>query len=634
MKVVLKSRQAEIMKCLIAASTPLDIAYFKEKFKKQDRTIRYDIEKLRELFNPYGIEICYLTKKGYYIPVMQKTACSQFLLHCEISDRECLGDGGEEERYQRIFLYLLTQKNYVTSEKLAEVYYLSRSTLIRFLGKMEVWFGNRFFLDAKKALGYRLMGDEKVLRSIAVEILSVRFRGSYTVEDWFMLLPEELKEQLWLRDISEINHIIRKMNKKYNIWISNAAYLSLLSYCIVRRVRLRMGMMAGDTTPLKEKRGFYDRELLEELTEGEGLSIGELECISHVLRENGIYSESSQVKEEILERTIQKVLDCIEEKKGRVSFDMGALYQDLFAHLKRFMDLSTQKPEEEDPYVLKEVREHYYFYFRLATECGVVIEGETGLSYGAMEVCYLAVYLYKNSIHTENDRKNVMVVCATGKGLSHLLTLRIKNVFPALNVVGQISPWQLSKVSDLQNVNFVISTIPLENSMVPVIKISQILSEEDIKRINDFLRYGQLVDDIPLNQKNEASFMAKDDPFNLSEEMVLDENGGMVEAATVLSKLILTLLEYTSKFPEKFQMSRDAMLGMIIHMSMAVPRWLDGKNQEKFSGDYKGEYYHMKEKHPDVFYLMEKFFELVERTLRIRISVSERFAFFLYIIEE
>ena len=158
--------------------------------------------------------------------------------------------------------------------------------------------------------------------------------------------------------------------------------------------------------------------------------------------------------------------------------------------------------EEENSYVLEEVREHYYSYYQLAVKCGEIIQREMELPYHELEICYLAVYLYKNSIQAEKTGKNVLVVCATGKGLSHLLTLRIKNVFPMLNVVGQISPWQLSRVSDLKDVDFVISTIPLEHKLVPVIKISRILSEEDIKRIQDYLKYGNLVDEIPMSQKN------------------------------------------------------------------------------------------------------------------------------------
>ena len=107
-----------------------------------------------------------------------------------------------------------------------------------------------------------------------------------------------------------------------------------------------------------------------------------------------------------------------------------------------------------------------------------------------------------------------------------------------------------------------------------------------------------------------------------------------MEAASILSRLILTLLEYTSKFPPKYRMSRDAMLGMVIHMSMAVPRWFEESSQEEASEDFEREYQRIRKKDPDIFALMEKFFDLVEKTLRVRISISERVAFFLYITEE
>lgn len=529
MKEVLKERQADMLKYLITASAPLDLDFFKEKFEKQDRTIRYDLGELKELCARHGIEISYQMKQGYYIPATQKTSASKLLVECEVTTKTGLGDSSEEERFESLLLYLFVQKGYVTAEKMASAYYLSRSTLSRILGKMEAGFDHAFSLKVRKASGYCLEGDEMALRRLAAKILAARFRGSYTAEDWFMLLPSEFKGKLQLQDVIEISQNIRRLNSKYNVWISNASYLNLLCYCMVKRLRIRLGYVIKKTTMNDEKAETYEDEFLIELIgTGEGTGTGELEAFSQILRENGIY---------------------------------------------------TQK--------------------------GVV----------------------------EEAGKKVLVVCATGKGLSHLLALRIKNVFPMLDVVGQISPWQLSKVGDLKDVDFVISTIPLENKLVPVIKISRILSEEDIKRIRDFLKYGNLVDEIPMSQKNEASFGAKEDPFLLREKSFVEE-GGLVEAASILSRLILTLLEYTSKFPEKYRLSKDAMLGMVIHMSMAVPRWFGESNQAEASEDFEREYQRIRKQDPDVFALMEKFFDLVEKTLRVRISLSERVAFFLYITEE
>lgn len=635
MKPTLKARQAEILKYLVTASNPLNIDFFKEKLGKQDRTIRYDMGQLKEICEANQIELRYLTKKGYYIPATQKSAASQLLLQSEAGLRENGSESGDEERFQKIFLYLFARKDRVTAEQLANICFISRSTLTRFLSRLEAWFDNSFSLDAKKAQGYRLWGDEKTLRCLAAKMLTARFRGSYTVEDWYVLLPEELKGKIQLSDMAQICKSIRRMNSKYNIWISNAAYLNLLSYCIARHIRLRI-QGTGEKIPPEEENLTYAQELLTELSWlGRGKNEEELRWFSEILRENGIYSEEHIIDEALLNRTVGRIIAHMEERLGSESFQLDVLYQDLFDHLKNFLNLNAQgRVEEENHYILEEVKEHYYFYFEMAQECAAIVEEETGLKLGSTEVCYLAVYLYKDSNHTEDHKKNVLVVCATGKGLSHLLALRIKNVFPSLNVAGQVSPWQLSRVSDLKDVDFIISTIPLENKLVPVVKISRILSEEDIKRIKDFLKYGNLVDEIPMNQGNEASFISKEDAFLLNERSESSGSSCLVDAATTLSKLILTLIEYTAKFPVEYQMSKDAMLGMIIHMSMAVPRWYDAQQQLEPDEEFVKEYSRVKEKYPDVFALMEKFFELVERALRVKISVSERVAFFLYIIEE
>ena len=104
MKESLKARQAEILKCLITSSAPLDIAFFQEKFHKGERTIRYDIGQLKEVCARHRIEIRYQSRKGYYIPASQKTECSQLLVQTEIQSRDGLTGRDEEERYQKLLM--------------------------------------------------------------------------------------------------------------------------------------------------------------------------------------------------------------------------------------------------------------------------------------------------------------------------------------------------------------------------------------------------------------------------------------------------------------------------------------------------------------------------------------------------
>ena len=634
MKDTPKPRQIEIFRLLMTSGVPLDINLLKEKLQKSERTIRYDIQDLKRICQEYGIEIGYLTKKGYFIPAAQKPECSALLVQWDSGGKSSFVDGEEEKRFTSLFFYLFVQKGYVTAEKLAEVYLASKSTLTRGLGRLEEYFGNSFTLEIRKAQGYRLKGDELTLRKKAVELLEARFQGSYTADDWFLLLPEELKSKISIQNIRDISRSIRQVNGKYNIWISNTAYLNLMSYCIARHVRLPVLESTGEKP---EEQEAYASELLRELSAEEKTreTARELSWLQEVLRDYGISTEGYRVKDEILKRIMRRIMSYLENGEERESFELQSLRRDLEEHLKNYLTMSgSDRQEEENAYVLQEIQEYYYSYFQLAEKLAEIIEDEIGQKLGVMEICYLAVYLYKNGIQAESERKNVMVVCATGKGLSHFLTLRIKHVFPMLNVVGQVSPYQLLKASDLKGVDFAISTIPLENSVVPVVKISGVLLAEDIQRIQDFLKYGKLVDDIPMKQKNEASFQAKPD-ITVSAQLSQKNSGeNLAEAAGTMSNLILALLEYVAKLPPQIRMSRDAMLGLVIHMSMAVKRWLSGEVTEDPTGEFNQKYYRVKKEYPDVFLIMEKFFEMAGNTLQVRIPISERTAFFLYIIEE
>lgn len=546
MREIPKPRQIEIFRQLMMAGVPLDIATLKEKLQKSERTIRYDMQDLKRICQEYGIEIGYLTKKGYFIPAAQKPDCSALLVQWDSGSKGSFVDGDEEQRFASLFFYLFSQKGYVTAEKLAEVYLASKSTLTRGLGRLEEYFGGSFWLDIRKAQGYRLEGDELTLRKQAVKLLT---------------------------------------------------------------------------------------KLCEE--DSRGCNRQELQRLSAVLRDYGVCTEGYRVRDEILERIMERIMSYLENGEERESFELQSLRRDLEEHLKNYLTMSgSDRQEEENAYVLQEIQEYYYSYFQLAEKLAEIIEDEIGQKLGVMEICYLAVYLYKNGIQAESERKNVMVVCATGKGLSHFLTLRIKHVFPMLNVVGQVSPYQLLKASDLKGVDFAISTIPLENSLVPVVKISGVLLAEDIQRIQDFLKYGKLVDELPMKQKNQASFQSKPEmPVSVQ---LQGQNSGknLAEAAGTMSDLILALLEYVAKLPPQIRMGQDAMLGLVIHMSMAVKRWLSGEVTEDPNGEFNQEYYRVKKEYPDVFLIMEKFFEMAETTLQVRIPISERTAFFLYIIEE
>lgn len=632
-----KSRQMEILRYLMTTAVPLDVAFFEEKFQKSARTIRYDISEIKTMCSNYGVEIRYQTKKGYFIPPSQKMQCSDIFITKKGREKSGLIADSDEERYKKVFLYLFTRKRKVTADQLADHFFISRSTIVRLLARIESFYQNDIRLEAQKAAGYELKGDELVLRRIASDILAEQFKGSYTPEDWYLLIPDPMKQLINLNGLISITNGIKRVNAKHNLWISNIAFLNLLSYCIIRNMRFyQIKPVAKRETGGYTVSG-YVMDLMREISfPNEEIPDIEIRYMQCVLEENGIAVNSHRFEEKQLKGALKEMLDLL---KGNIESQLGAfnyeeLFHELYGHLKSSLGLSIEIRAEENYNVIYEVKENYPAFYRAAVICGRFLEQELSITFSETELCYIAVYLYKHCREKQNQKKNVLIICATGKGLSNLLSIRIERVFPMLNVVGQASPYQVIHHNHRKDIDFIISTTPLPVSQIPVVKISRILNTEDIKRIQAFIDYGELIDEIPLKQKDDASFCAKADPFALSENQPEYTNKELICATNTLSKLILTLLEYTSKLPERYKLSQDAQLGLIIHMSMAIPRWYESRTGLAASEDYSAEYAKIQKNHTQIFEIMEKFFDLVESSLHVSISIEEKIAFFLYIINE
>lgn len=633
----LKLRQRDILKRLMTSGIPLEVAFFKEEFQKSERTIRYDINELKQACSNYGIEIRYQSRKGFYIPADQKVLCSKLLMQEMYQVEPSMMAGSEEERYQILFLYLFLQKKRLPAEQLAEQFYISRSTLARMLAKFPEVFGGEVKVISKKTGGYEVIGDELLLRKLASKSLEERLKGFHKTTDWHQALPIFIREMISVQRIQDISNGIKKTNAKHNSWISNSAFLNLLSYCIIAEIR---SIHQKNRKPTSRTKHGYEYELLVEmLTCDQIISSDELDYLSVIMEENGILTNIREQDEEHLAialKDVKAVLGEIEISHNK-RFDLDTLGKELFDHLRSFLHLwaAEQTQKEENYTVIREVRENYHEFYKMALCCAEVLEEKLQVTLSDTEVCYIAVYLYKNCHENDPQKKKVLVVCATGKGLSNLLTIRLKNVFPSLEVVGQISPYQFSNPEYYRKADFIISTIPLNDSSIPVIEISKILSYKDIVKVQEFLDYGEHSDKIRLKQPHPNVLIdSQEDPFTLLENSGECSRKELAYATKTLSKLILTLLEYTSKLPETYKLGQDALLGLIIHMSMAVPRWYQDRSDQHGADDSEEEYAKIQVQHREVFEIMERFFTLVESSLMVSITIEEKIAFFVYIIKE
>ena len=97
------------------------------------------------------------------------------------------------------------------------------------------------------------------------------------------------------------------------------------------------------------------------------------------------------------------------------------------------------------------------------------------------EIAYLTVYT-ESILNLTSIKTKVILVCNSGFGTSLFLKKRIEDKLENIEVVDVVSAKDL-KGYDLSNINFVVSTVKLEN-IKNVIYVNVMLNEEDIQNIN------------------------------------------------------------------------------------------------------------------------------------------------------
>ncbi|NMR96064.1 transcriptional regulator, partial [Vibrio parahaemolyticus] len=85
----------------------------------------------------------------------------------------------------------------------------------------------------------------------------------------------------------------------------------------------------------------------------------------------------------------------------------------------------------------------------------------------------------------ERNRKNfikydVLVVCATGMGTATLLSTRLQNEYKNLNIVDVVSSLNIEEVLETtKDIDFIISTIPINYAKIPLVVGNPLLLSED-----------------------------------------------------------------------------------------------------------------------------------------------------------
>ena len=112
------------------------------------------------------------------------------------------------------------------------------------------------------------------------------------------------------------------------------------------------------------------------------------------------------------------------------------------------------------------------------------IEKYFKIKFNSSEILLIAFHIKASLIRLENEKflkKNVLLVCNLGPGVADMLKGELNKYF-IINIVDSISYFQF-QIYNLENIDFIIHTVPDFESNISNLKINHILNYEDIEAL-------------------------------------------------------------------------------------------------------------------------------------------------------
>lgn len=611
----LNERQERLIQLLVKESIPVPFEVLVDRLGASERTVKYDISKVRSVLETFGFDLYNKRGKGYYLNPIEKDSILKSLTLI-------LGSDGEKQSVKDVLLHILLY-NTTSPLKLSETLYMSESLIRQILRN----FANDF-VDSPLSLNLLLSEySEKECRELFVKTImnDVEFNhlNSFEYHDLPVSVRHVINKELY----SNTKEVINRSRGNDRIWISNYAYIHLLLYLLILNIRIRLGCRIKDTSTnsyaLFQEEYHFSKTLLNELIPG-FVCDAEVKSMVDVLISSGAFVDVSESRTNPqFMSVIDKMIQHLDERYNQYRFNTSLLMNDLSLHLHQFLKKQQLGFNEEENPLLHQIKKEYQEYFEIAKELFKIFAMAFNIPMSESEMSYLAIYLYKNRIEDELKKYRVIAICATGRGLSKLLKKRIESVFSNIEIIDTVSSYHMLKGMSKRNIDFIISTVSLRNTTHDVVVISPFVTKQDIQKIQEYLSFGGVLSIVP-----------KDDEWHhVSSRSTIHNLSLRNEITRQFSKVFLYFYDCLIELPSNYQVSQNTILGLTIHLIVALPRYVAS---ETIDEDIELVRYvkEAERKTPEVAKVLNKFFTYLERALQIKLPYEERFAFYQYIYSE
>lgn len=504
-------RCIRLLKILIEEKRPITVKRIAKQIGISERTVRYDSVVLANWLEENGVILQRRPHVGYYLE--DKEAALRLLetKYYEGTDSDFYYTA--QERVFKIIGLILSGENSIIIQDIMDHLYVSKSTVIRDLVKVRQWFSSRGVkLRKKPNQGIQLQVSEQEWRdlvadwireNVAEENLSQHLLGMLITNNFESSKAHEMLKYLdkiiTFASFKTIRGGIAQVCDQLGIQLSDNAFINLLIHIAIAMNRLlrckQIIMNENKLAELQQHKAYQvvDR-VFRPLLAQHDLQLPQTEIgyitmhflSAQKLREQDSNDGNVQVDEmiEIVLRHVQRVYHINLRHNAN-------LIRGLKLHLQPAIFRNKYAIPALNP-LLDLIKSDYPVTYKLCCDAIEEIDRRYNIAFDENEIGFIAVHIeaalkyYRGALCS--DYSNVVLICASGLGSAKILSANIRNEFPNLRIVAELSVMDVRDY-DYSDIHLAISTIKLPMPLpVPVIQVNAVPDKRDILLIRSFLQ--------------------------------------------------------------------------------------------------------------------------------------------------
>jgi mannitol operon transcriptional antiterminator len=490
----LSPRLLRLFELLLRAEEPVKVDDLASALGTSRRTAFRDLEAAESVLASLPGDFVSVSGKGFAFSGNDETR--EILLNTVTEYR--MGPASKRERLLHLLIELFV--NAGTVQKL--LFYsanlsVSESTISNDLDELEPWLSERDVVIIRKSgMGILCDGTEEALRAAVVSRLMAD--GDYEGRSYssaFMYPGEEIEQG--------VQELMRELKDKID-WMTPESRRMISIYLMVMTERVNHGKIAagradGRAAGRHGLTGDFQNLLAESIADKieKYFSIILPETEKNVLAEwiqgcrakqnSPIEIRAAEQQELIINLTYQ-MIDLFDPAIAAILKTNEQLVRFLSTHLGPTLTRLNERINLPNP-LEEELIKSYPDIYQKTCRAVKAIEDYLGFPMPSNEISYIEIHFLAAlaAIGEKNIRRKVLhagVVCIAGIGTSYMLAYQIRKRFKGEL---EVEITDLDNKSSWEGADFLISTIPLDDTGKPCVLVKTILGEDDYQNIQKMI---------------------------------------------------------------------------------------------------------------------------------------------------